>query len=105
MGKCSPAGSASSIASMTVANDAPCSSIEAARSTIRVACALPSDLPRPQCGRGHLRVPPAVFDEFVEILAADIFNPLKVATLGLMTAGVVDFGRFTTRPGERILIL
>lgn len=69
-----------------------------------VACSLPTQVGRPQCVRERLRMPADVYSDYVSILAADILNPLKNATLGAMTAGVVDGSRFATRPGERVVI-
>ena len=69
-----------------------------------VACSLPTQVRRPQCFRRRLLIPPERYEEFISILAADILNPLKVASLGTTTAGVVDGSRFIIRPGERILV-
>ena len=69
-----------------------------------VACSLPTSVGRPQCIRQRLRMPLDRYEEYISILATDILNPLKTATLGTMTAGVIDGSRFITRPGERILI-
>lgn len=71
---------------------------------IYVACSLPSDVKRPQCEAGRLKMTAERYSEYVSILAADILNPMKAATLGTMTSGVVDGARFVTRPGERIHI-
>ncbi len=71
---------------------------------IYVACSLPTALVRPQCDGGRLRVPPASFGAFNEILMSDILNPGKDATLAAMTAGIVDERHFITRPGEKIVI-
>jgi hypothetical protein len=73
-----------------------------------VACSLSTDVGRPQCvtrgARRLLRMPSDRFSAYVSILAADVLNPLKSATLGTMTAGVVNGARFVAHPGERILI-
>lgn len=69
-----------------------------------VACSLPSSLDRPQCSRKRLRMPADRFTEYTKILAADVLNPLKSSTLGMMTMGVMDGSHFVTRPDERIMI-
>jgi hypothetical protein len=71
---------------------------------VYVACSLSSEVARPQCLHGRLRMPPDRFSAYVSILAADVLNPFKAATLGALTAGVVDGGRFLVRPGELIVI-
>lgn len=71
---------------------------------IYVACSLPSDVGRPQCADGRLKMTADRYSEYVSVLAADILNPMKATTLGTMTSGVVDGARFVTRPGERIHI-
>ncbi len=69
-----------------------------------VACLLPSQVGRPQCTHGRLRVPLASYPEYISILTADILNPLKVSTLGTLTAGIIHGDRFMTRPDEKILV-
>jgi len=81
---------------------------------IYVACAAETSLSRPHCaasGAGpadekklRLAVPAGRFGELVAILAADVRNPLKAATLATHISGVVDEARFIARPGELITI-
>jgi hypothetical protein len=69
-----------------------------------VACSLPSSLKRPQCIRRRLKMTDAAFRDYVSVLAADVLNPFKTATLGSLAAGVVDGFRFIVRPGEQVSI-
>ena len=69
-----------------------------------VACSLTTTMGRPQCARRRLIMPSDRFAPYISILAADVLNPMKTSTIGTMAAGVIDGGRFVTRPGERIHI-
>jgi hypothetical protein len=69
-----------------------------------VACGLPTSLERPQCLGGKLRLAPASFGAYADVLLGDVLNPDKDATLAVATAGVVDDGAFILRPGEKIFI-
>jgi len=57
---------------------------------------------QPQCREGKLLVPEKEFSDLVELLAADLHNPIKDGVLTLYTSGVIDELKFEERAGESI---
>jgi hypothetical protein len=69
-----------------------------------VACALPSDVARPQCAGDKLAMSACEFDEQVELLAADIGNPLVSGTFATSAVGVAEPTQYTPHPGETVTV-
>nr|CAD7112305.1 G1340L CDS [African swine fever virus] len=63
-----------------------------------------STLKQPQCEKKRLRIPVNHFENYINILAADILNPLKHSTLLLTGLGVIDDLQFIMRPQEIISV-
>jgi hypothetical protein len=72
---------------------------------IFVSCTVNTSVVRPQCFGGKLIVPSEKFGPLVDILAADIKNRYKAATLSSAIAGCFDETRFIERPGESLVML
>jgi hypothetical protein len=77
-------------------------------SGVYVACALPTDVSRPQCSSdGRLRMPADKFKPYVSVLAADICNPSLSkdfgSALAMSASGLID-DNFIARPGEHIVV-
>lgn len=79
-----------------------------------VACSAASNVYRPQCStatatatgteRAVLTIPEGKFGALVDVLAADVLNPMKATTLAVMASGVMDELDFISRPGERVAL-
>jgi len=69
---------------------------------IYVACSTTTTLGQAQCTRGKLSMTEKKFGELVDILAADIRNPLKHNAMTFTISGVIDEMRFIERSNEHL---